>query len=189
MPGKHNVLNATAAAVLAIEEEISILNIQNALNKFQGVSRRMSFLGKIEINNNLNFVVDDYGHHPTELKNTIETIRNIFPKKEVTMVFQPHRFSRTKDLFENFIKVLQLVDNLILLPIYPAGEKKIKEISSTILEKELKKQGFKKVYLSDSFSNLVEILSHIQTDKDSVLLIQGAGNISDFSLKISELKK
>ena len=107
MPGKHNVLNATAAAVLAIEEEISILNIQNALKKFQGVSRRMTFLGKIEINNNPNFVIDDYGHHPTELKNTIETIRNIFPKKEVTMVFQPHRFSRTKDLFENFIKVFK----------------------------------------------------------------------------------
>lgn len=177
LPGKHNVLNATAASVLAIEEGIPIINIQSALEKFSGINRRMQFLGEM----NKTIVVDDYGHHPTELENTIMTLRESFPKSKITMVFEPHRFTRTKDLFDEFVEVLQLVDKLILLEIYPAGEKIIKGISSFNLLKGVKDRGLGIAELATSNDKALELIkSSISKTKD-VLLIQGAGNISEIS--------
>ena len=177
LPGKHNVLNATAASVLAIEEGIPIINIQSALEKFSGINRRMQFLGEL----NKTIVVDDYGHHPTEIENTIMTLRESFPKSKITMVFEPHRFTRTKDLFDEFVEVLQLVDKLILLEIYPAGEKIIKGISSFNLLKSIKDRGLGIAELATSNDKALELIkSSISKTKD-VLLIQGAGNISEIS--------
>ena len=177
LPGKHNVLNATAASVLAIQEGIPIINIQSALEKFSGINRRMQFLGEM----NKTIVVDDYGHHPTELENTIMTLRESFPKSKITMVFEPHRFTRTKDLFDEFVEVLQLVDKLILLEIYPAGEKIIKGISSFNLLKGVKDRGLRIAELATSNDKALELIkSSISKTKD-VLLIQGAGNISEIS--------
>ena len=121
MLGRHNALNASAACVLAIEEGIDTSIIQVALKNFMGISRRMQVVGNMNIKNSNLILIDDYGHHPSEIKNTIESIRESHPKKKLTMVFQPHRYSRTKDLFEEFIEVLQLVDQLILLDVYSAG--------------------------------------------------------------------
>ena len=177
LPGKHNVLNATAASVLAIEEGISLINIQSALEKFSGINRRMQFLGEL----NKTIVVDDYGHHPTEIENTIMTLRESFPKSKITMVFEPHRFTRTKDLFDEFVEVLQLVDKLILLEIYPAGEEIIKGISSFNLLKSIKDRGLGIAELATSNDKALELIkSSISKTKD-VLLIQGAGNISEIS--------
>ena len=177
LPGKHNVLNATAASVLAIEEGIPIINIQSALEKFSGINRRMQFLGEL----NKTIVVDDYGHHPTEIENTIMTLRESFPKSKITMVFEPHRFTRTKDLFDEFVEVLQLVDKLILLEIYPAGEKIIKGISSFNLLKSIKDRGLGIAELATSNDKALELIKSSISKTEDVLLIQGAGNISEIS--------
>ena len=182
LPGKHNVLNATAASVLAIEEGISLINVQSALAKFSGISRRMQFLGKLD----QTLVIDDYGHHPTEIKNTILTLRESFPESELSMVFQPHRFSRTKDLFEGFVEVLKSVDRLILLEIYSAGEEPIDGVSSTVLLKSIKNEGLKDVLLAKSNSQAYEFIDNIITREKGVLLMQGAGNISKISSKLAQ---
>ena len=180
LPGKHNVLNATAASVLAIEEGVSLINIKSALEKFSGIRRRMEFLGNLGDT----VVIDDYGHHPTEIRNTILTLRESFPGSEITMVFQPHRFSRTKDLYEEFVEVLQLVEGLILLEIYSAGEKPIDGISSSALLESLKGKGLKNLLLANSNKQALELISSSFSKKKEVLLIQGAGSISDISKKL-----
>ena len=180
LPGKHNVLNATAASVLAIEEGVSLINIKSALEKFSGIRRRMEFLGNLGDT----VVIDDYGHHPTEIRNTILTLRESFPGSEITMVFQPHRFSRTKDLYEEFVEVLQLVEGLILLEIYSAGEKPIDGISSSALLESLKDKGLKNLLLANSSKQALELISSSFSKKKEVLLIQGAGSISDISKKL-----
>ena len=180
LPGKHNVLNATAASVLAIEKGLALINIKSALEKFSGIRRRMEFLGKLGDT----VVIDDYGHHPTEIKNTILTLRESFPGLEITMVFQPHRFSRTKDLYEEFVEVLQLVEGLILLEIYSAGEKPIDGISSSALLESLKDKGLKNLWLANSNKHALELINSSISKKKEVLLIQGAGNISDISKKL-----
>ena len=180
LPGKHNVLNATAASVLAIEEGVSLINIKSALEKFSGIRRRMEFLGNLGDT----VVIDDYGHHPTEIRNTILTLRESFPGSEITMVFQPHRFSRTKDLYEEFVEVLQLVEGLILLEIYSAGEKPIDGISSSALLESLKDKGLKNLLLANSTKQALELISSSFSKKKEVLLIQGAGSISDISKKL-----
>ena len=180
LPGKHNVLNATAASVLAIEEGVSLINVKSALEKFSGIRRRMEFLGNLGDT----VVIDDYGHHPTEIRNTILTLRESFPGSEITMVFQPHRFSRTKDLYEEFVEVLQLVEGLILLEIYSAGEKPIDGISSSALLESLKDKGLKNLLLANSTKQALKLISSSFSKKKEVLLIQGAGSISDISKKL-----
>ena len=182
LPGKHNVLNATAASVLAIEEGISLINVQSALAKFSGISRRMQFLGKLD----QTAVIDDYGHHPTEIKNTILTLRESFPESEISMVFQPHRFTRTKDLYEGFVEVLKSVDRLILLEIYSAGEEPIDGISSTALLESIKNTGLEKALLAKSNTEAYELIENMISKEKGVLLMQGAGNISEISAKLTK---
>ena len=184
LPGKHNALNAAAASILALEEGISVLNIQSALEKFSGIGRRMELLGEIIQDDKKTMVIDDYGHHPTELKCTIDAIRESFPKQKITMVFQPHRYSRTKDLYKEFVDVLNNVDQLVLLNIYAAGEQKIRGVSAYNLMEDVKKKGLKEVNLAESdlvlFQNIQEILGRT----GGVLLMQGAGDISNLSGEI-----
>ena len=183
LTGRHNALNALSASIVALEEGISILNIQSALEKFSGIARRMQLLGNVNQNGNETLVIDDYGHHPTEIKKTLEAIRESYPEKKITMVFQPHRFSRTRDLFEEFVEVLQLPDELILLQIYPAGEKEIKGINAGHLIESIKKKGFKKVNLATD-SSVFSVIQESLLKKDGVLLMQGAGDISEISQKV-----
>ena len=185
IPGRHNALNAAAAVIIALEENISSINIQSALSKFSGINRRMEFLGKL----NSTMVVDDYGHHPNEIRSTIETLRESFVDKEITMVFQPHRYSRTSDLFTDFVEVLSLVDHLLLLDIYPAGEKALKDISSSKLLESIKKSGFLKVRLCNSSHEALELIRSENLGHGGILLIQGAGNISEISEELSPIIK
>jgi len=185
MLGRHNALNAAAAAVLCIQEGISTKVINNSLKNFMGINRRMQVLGELPINGSNCILVDDYGHHPSEIKSTIDSIRESFPNKELNMVFQPHRYTRTNDLFYEFVDVLTKVDNLILLDIYSAGESPIKGIDSEELMKKISDQGFSKVKLLNSGKEIIRSLED-HVDNESVLIMQGAGNISDVS---SEIKK
>jgi len=185
IPGRHNALNAAAAVIVSLEENITSINIQSALSKFSGINRRMEFLGKL----NSTLVVDDYGHHPNEIRNTIETLRESFRDKEITMVFQPHRYSRTIDLYNDFVEVLGLVDHLLLLDIYPAGEKATKDISSAKLLESIKKSGFSKARLCNSSHEALEVIRSDNFGHGGVLLIQGAGNISEISEELSSIIK
>ena len=179
MLGRHNALNASAACVLAIEEGIDTSIIQVALKNFMGISRRMQVVGNMNIKNSNLILIDDYGHHPSEIKNTIESIRESHPKKKLTMVFQPHRYSRTKDLFEEFVEVLQLVDQLILLDVYPAGEDLIKNYESKDLLKKLKDTTLN-VCLSEESKVNIAIEESLE-NHEGIILMQGAGNISKIS--------
>ena len=182
MLGRHNALNASAACVLALEEGVDVLKIQHALKNFMGINRRMQVLGEIKIKNSISTLIDDYGHHPSEIRSTIDSIRESHPEKKLTMVFQPHRYSRTKDLFEEFIEVLQTVDQLILLDIYSAGEELIKNYESKDLLRRLRKTALKVCLSEESTldSSIVEALGN----DEGILLMQGAGNISKFSESI-----
>jgi UDP-N-acetylmuramate--alanine ligase len=179
MLGRHNALNASAASVLAIEEGIDASIIQGALKTFMGINRRMQILGIIKIKDSNLILIDDYGHHPSEIKNTIESIRESHPKKKLTMVFQPHRYSRTKDLFEEFIEVLQLVDQLILLDVYPAGEDLIKNYESKDLLERLKGTTLN-VCLSEESKVNISIEESLEKG-EGIILMQGAGSISKIS--------
>ena len=179
MLGRHNALNASAACVLAIEEGIDTSIIQGALKTFMGINRRMQILGIIKIKDSNLILIDDYGHHPSEIKNTIESIRESHPKKKLTMVFQPHRYSRTKDLFEEFIEVLQLVDQLILLDVYPAGEDLIKNYESKDLLERLKGTTLN-VCLSEESKVNISIEESL-VEGEGIILMQGAGNIAKIS--------
>ena len=185
MLGRHNALNASAASILCIQEGISIEVIDLSLKNFMGINRRMQVLGDLVINGSNCYLVDDYGHHPTEIKSTIDSIRESFPKKEINMVFQPHRYTRTKDLFPEFIEALIEIDNLILLDVYSAGEKPIKGADSEELMKKIIDRGFHKVKLLNSSKEIIQCLEY-QIKDDSVLIMQGAGSISDIT---SEIKK
>jgi UDP-N-acetylmuramate--alanine ligase len=183
MLGKHNALNAAAAAILCLQEGISIEVIQESLIGFMGIDRRMQILGEHTVNDHSCIYFDDYGHHPTEIEKTIEAIKDSYPDRKIVMVFQPHRFSRTKDLFHEFVQVLRQVDQLLLLDIYPAGEKAVDGIDSANLKKSLIDTGFDSVELvKDNQRVMNKIDKNIHSD--TVFVFQGAGDISAISQQI-----
>ena len=184
MLGKHNVLNAAAAIVLCLQEGIAVTVIQDSLSSFMGIDRRMQILGEKKIGSSTCLYIDDYGHHPTEIKKTIQAIRTSFPNFELKMVFQPHRFTRTKDLYEEFIEVLSHVDELFLLDIYSAGENPIEGINSSNIQSSLIRSGFDNVKLLNSN----EVAKEYDKDlaKDTIFVFQGAGDISSISQSIFE---
>ena len=182
MLGKHNVLNAAAAIVLSLQEGIAVKVIQDSLSNFMGLDRRMQILVERKIGSKTCLYIDDYGHHPTEIEKTIQAIRDSFPNFELKMVFQPHRFTRTKDLYQEFIEVLSHVDELFLLDIYAAGEKPIEGINSSNIQRSLIKSGFDKVKLL----NRNDVVKQFGNDlvKDTIFVFQGAGDISSISQSI-----
>ena len=173
--GEHNVLNAVAAIILSFDEGIDYKNIQKSLISFPQVERRFEIINKNVFLKKI-ILIDDYGHHPTELINTIKTIKRIWPEKEMVMAFQPHRYTRTKALFQEFIEVLSKVDNLILLEIYSASELPIKNYSSEDLFREIKKLNKN----STLVNGIDEAFQEFKKFKDEkyIFLTQGAGNTS-----------
>jgi len=185
MLGRHNALNAAAASVLCMQEGISIEVINSSLKNFMGINRRMQVLGEISINQSNCILVDDYGHHPTEIKSTIDSIRESFPQREINMVFQPHRYTRTKDLFMEFANVLTQVDKLFLLDIYSAGENPIEGVSSKDLMNKILDLGFNQVKIFKTGNQVIKSVKNLISN-DSVLIMQGAGNISEITSEIKE---
>ena len=172
MTGTHNVLNCLAAVTIAMELDVPFKIIQSAMNSFQGIQRRFELKGTV---NNIT-VIDDYGHHPKEIIVTLDGVQKSFPGKTVNVLFQPHRYSRTHDLLNEFATCFNQADRLIVTDIYAAGEKNINDISSEILVNKIKEHGHKNVvYVStdkDIYSSLKEIVK-----PNDVLITMGAGNV------------
>ncbi len=180
-PGRHNVLNALGAIAIATELGVGDEAITQGLLKFRGVGRRFQILGERRFERGSAIIVDDYGHHPQEIKSTIDAFRHVWPNKRLIHVFQPHRYSRTQSLFSQFVNALTLSDELLLLDIYAAGEEAIPGISSETLLEQIHRYHSHARLVSDK--NITTILDEI-TSEDSVILIQGAGNIGQLALKL-----
>ncbi|MGX2966781.1 UDP-N-acetylmuramate--L-alanine ligase [Ursidibacter sp. B-7004-1] len=185
VPGKHNALNATAALAVAKEEGIGNEAILAALADFQGAGRRFDQLGSFIRPNGKVMLVDDYGHHPTEVDVTIKAARQGWHNKRVVMVFQPHRYSRTRDLFDDFVQVLSQVDALVMLDVYAAGEAPIVGADSKALCRSIRNLGKVDPILVSDTSQLGEVLDQIIQDGD-LILAQGAGNVSKLSRDLAE---
>jgi len=185
MPGVHNALNAAAAVAVCSELGVSDDALTRGLKSFEGVGRRFSVLGDITWQGGHALLVDDYGHHPTELKATILAAREAYPDRRLVMVFQPHRYSRTRDCYDEFVDVLSSVDALVLLDVYAAGEEEIVGADSRALARSIRQMGFiDPVLLSDN-GQLPSRLIKFLTNND-VLVMQGAGNIGRLARMLSE---
>ncbi|HDL4442258.1 TPA: UDP-N-acetylmuramate--L-alanine ligase [Mannheimia haemolytica] len=185
VPGMHNALNATAALAVAKEEGIGNEAILAALADFQGAGRRFDQLGSFIRPNGKIMLVDDYGHHPTEVDVTIQAARSGWEGKRVVMIFQPHRYSRTRDLFDEFVQVLSKVDALILLDVYAAGEAPIVGADSKALARSIRNLGKVDPILVSDTDQLGEVLDQIIQDGD-LILAQGAGSVSRISRGLAE---
>ncbi|NBS24752.1 MAG: UDP-N-acetylmuramate--L-alanine ligase [Gammaproteobacteria bacterium] len=176
MPGIHNVLNATAAIAVATDEGISEDDIVEGIAGFKGVGRRFDIKEPLAIKSGKVMLVDDYGHHPTEVAANIRAIREGWPEKRLVMIYQPHRYSRTHDLYDAFVDVLSEVDLLLLLEVYSAGEAPIQGADSRSLCRSIRQRGqLDPVFVKDQ-SEIKRVLSDLLID-DDILLTQGAGSI------------
>ena len=176
LPGKHNVFNAAGAIAVSMEEGIPIGAIKSGIQKFSGVGRRYE-KHNLHINKREVTLIDDYGHHPLEIESNINSYKEEYPNKKVCMIFQPHRFSRTAQLFNDFIKVLKKTDSLILLDIYSASEKPIKGIHSRTIAETLKQEGHNDVTYANNNSEVINLINNKNKTFD-ILVTQGAGSIS-----------
>jgi UDP-N-acetylmuramate--alanine ligase len=176
MPGLHNALNATAAMAVARNLQVNIEACQRALVKFDGVGRRFNLLGQVKAQDGEALLIDDYGHHPTEIAATLAATRAGWPDQRVVVVFQPHRYTRTRDLFEDFAQVLSTVDVLIVLEVYAAGEAKIAGADSRSLCRAIRLRGQVEPVFAEDKEALYKLLPGLLNDGD-VLITLGAGDI------------
>jgi UDP-N-acetylmuramate--alanine ligase len=195
LPGRHNILNALAAIGVALEEGIAQHAIQQALSKFEGIGRRFEILGDFPREGGDITLVDDYGHHPTEVDATIAVARNNWPDRRLVMAYQPHRFTRTKDLYEDFVRVLSQVDVLLLLEVYSAGEEPIDGADSKSLCRSIRQRGDLEPVYVENLEDISSVLANVLQPGD-VLMTQGAGNIGALAktlqgtgLQVAALKK
>jgi UDP-N-acetylmuramate--alanine ligase len=185
MPGLHNALNATAALAVARNLGVSIDACQRALTKFSGIGRRFNIMGNVKTDNGDVLLIDDYGHHPTEIAATLAATKASWPEKRLVVVFQPHRFSRTRDLFEDFAHVLSGVDVLVVLEVYPAGETKIAGADSRSLCRAIRLRGQVEPVFAEHKDDLFEVLPSLLRD-DDLLLTLGAGDIGSMARELPE---
>lgn len=181
LPGRHNALNTLAAIAVGIECKIKPNLIAKSLQHFKGVGRRFDIRGELATPNVL--VIDDYGHHPREIQVTLEAVKAAWPDRRLVLAFQPHRYTRTQALFDDFVKVLSAADVLLLLEIYPASEAPIPGISSHALADKIRDQRKINPIIAESVDQLLAILPQILHD-DDILLLQGAGNIGTVSQRL-----
>lgn len=191
-PGRHNALNAAAAVSVATEEGIADEDILRALEGFQGTGRRFDFLGEYSLENvngkeGKAMLVDDYGHHPTEVDATIKAARAGWPDRRLVMVFQPHRFTRTRDLYDDFANVLCQVDVLLMLDVYSAGETPIPGADSRSLCRTIRGRGKLDPVLVSDAATLPATLAQF-LENDDLILTQGAGNIGKVARTLAEQK-
>lgn len=178
LPGLHNVKNALAAIAVAVELEINPEAIKKALSQFKGVDRRFQKYGEIAAKSGGTYtLIDDYGHHPVEMKATIEAARGAYPGRRLILAFQPHRYSRTRDCFEDFIKVMASVDVILLSEVYAAGEAKIVGADSRSLCRAIRLTCKVEPIFVDDIQNMAPEILNIAKNGD-VVLCMGAGSIS-----------
>jgi UDP-N-acetylmuramate--alanine ligase len=183
-PGEHNVLNALGAIAVALEFDIPFKTIKKALEKFEGVQRRLT----TRYADDSCIVMDDYGHHPTEIKTTLKAVRGAYQDKKVLAIFQPHRFTRTAALMKEFATAFFDADMLFITDIYAASEDKIEGVDSETLVREIKRRGFKNVQHVPSFDGVFDYLNEHGCD-DTVMITLGAGSITKFSHELAEAVK
>ena len=189
MPGRHNVLNALAAIGVALEVGAPVEAIQQGLLGFEGVGRRFQKYGDIKLpNGGTALVVDDYGHHPVEMAATLAAARGAYPEKRLVLAFQPHRYTRTRDLFEDFTKILNTVDLLVLTEVYAAGEEPIAAADSRALARAIRVLGKLEPIYCENVSELPAMLLNVLQDGD-IVLNMGAGNINRVPAALLELSQ
>jgi UDP-N-acetylmuramate--alanine ligase len=176
LPGKHNVLNALAVISIATELGVADEKIQSALLNFKGIGRRFQLNGDVVLADACVTLVDDYGHHPREIEATLDSARQAYPDRRLVVVFQPHRFTRTRDLFEDFVQILSQADCLILSEVYAAGEKPISGADGRSLSRAVRMRGKIDPIFIEDISQLSALLAPILLDGDVVLTL-GAGSI------------
>lgn len=188
-PGMHNVQNACAAIAIARELDIADEHIQKALREFNGVGRRFTRYGQLPLPKDVGgsfALVDDYGHHPVETAATIAAARGAFPGQRLVLAFQPHRYTRTRDLFEDFVKVLASVDVLVLADVYPAGEQPIPAADGRSLAHALRVVGKAELVFVEDIAEMPAVLLKMAKDGD-VVVTMGAGSISQVPAQLQSL--
>lgn len=176
LPGLHNVQNAAAAIAVATDEGIADDVIVQALEKFQGVGRRFQVYGEYPVANGTAMLVDDYGHHPREVESVIQAVRKGWPERRLVMAYQPHRYTRTRDLYDDFVQVLSKVDVLLLLDVYSAGEAFIAGADSRALARSIRQRGQVDPVFVESIDAVPEVLAPLLQAGD-IVVTQGAGNV------------
>lgn len=177
MPGRHNVANALGAIAVGRELDIPFRKIATALRNFRGIQRRLQVLYDGEVT-----VLDDYGHHPVEIRATLKAIREAFPKRRVVTLFQPHRYTRTRDLFDDFAQAFQDTDHVFMTAIYPAGEEPIVGVDARALANALPRNGV--IYHSDKATLAQRVKDFAK--KGDVLLTLGAGDITQVGQELAK---
>lgn len=185
MPGDHNVQNALAALAIAHELGVSGESIAQGLRSFGGIGRRFQLLGDIECAKGVVTLVDDYGHHPSEMSATLRAARNAWPERRLVVAFQPHRYSRTQDLFEDFASVLSTADALCLTEVYAAGEAAIDGADGRSLAAAVRARGQVNPVFVESVDDLPDVLQGV-LEADDVLLTLGAGSIGGLAASLPE---
>jgi UDP-N-acetylmuramate--alanine ligase len=176
LPGRHNVLNSLAAVTVATDLGIADAAIQKALANFQGIDRRLQQLGEIQWAGGRALVVDDYGHHPTEVAATLDAVRQGWPERRLVLAFQPHRYTRTRDLLDDFARVLGDCDVLLVTEVYAAGEAPIAGADGRAICRAVRSRGVMEPIFVERIDELAESLRGVLHDGD-VILTMGAGNI------------
>ncbi|MGD8817107.1 MAG: cyanophycin synthetase, partial [Acidobacteriota bacterium] len=175
LPGQHNVLNAMAAIAVAIELGVETAAIQSALSTFSGIDRRLQVLDTVETRAGSVLFVDDYGHHPTEIRAVLSTVRDAWDRRTI-VCFQPHRYSRSQMLKDDFGRAFYQADRVLVLPIYAAGEDPIEGVTSEALATSIKEHGHKQVENVAGLAEATETLAAMVRPGDLVLTL-GAGDV------------
>ena len=185
LPGMHNVRNSLAAIAVADELQIGDQAVVTALEKFEGIDRRFQILGDVQTQSGMVTIVDDYGHHPTEVAATLAAAKSGYPDRRVVLVFQPHRYTRTRDLLDDFATVLSEADALVLLDVYAAGEDPIAGADGRSIARAIRTRGAVEPVFVESLEDLAQVLEGVLEDGDLVLTM-GAGDISAYAHSLPE---
>ena len=184
LPGRHNVLNSLAAAAIGWQLGVGSAAIARALHTFQGIGRRFNVKGEIDFGRGKALVVDDYGHHPRELEAVFAAARGGWPERRLVVAFQPHRYSRTRDLFDDFAAVLSSVDSLVLTEVYAAGEQPVVGADGKSLARAIRLRGRIDPVVVPSAQDLPQLLPDLLQDGD-LLLVMGAGDIGQVANQLA----
>ncbi len=185
LPGLHNVRNALAAIAVADELQVSDEAVVRALEGFEGIDRRFQNLGEVETSAGKVMLIDDYGHHPTEVQATLAAAKSGWPERRVVLVFQPHRYTRTRDLLDDFAQVLSEADALVVLEVYAAGEAPIAGADGRAIARAVRTRGAVEPVFVESLDELEAVLKGIVADGD-IVLTMGAGDIGAYATGLPE---
>jgi UDP-N-acetylmuramate--alanine ligase len=177
LPGRHNVLNSLAAIAVATELSIADSAIQQALSTFQGIDRRLQLVGELRMTEGDVAIIDDYGHHPTEIAATLEALRQAYEGRRIVLVFQPHRYTRTRDLLDDFARVLAQADALLVTEVYAAGEAHIEGADGRAICRAVRSRGKVEPVFVPQIEE-IPVALHALLRAGDVIAMMGAGSIS-----------